>query len=232
MKRTLLLSGAFAAMLSVAACGEKNEVVEDGPVENASAESGVGSNPVSNAAQDATSAAVGAVSAATLGRTTEGFVTNAAIANMYEIAASRLALEKAQNPQVKAYAQKIINDHEKTMKDMQAAVGSAAGVTPPTAMDERRQGMVDNLRQAPAGQFDGVYVAQQIAAHGEDVTLHRTYADAGDNAALKQIAARHLPILEGHLQSARTLEQAVGGQGAQGGQAGAQGGSNAGGAQR
>ena len=51
MKRTLMISGAFAAALALPACGEKNEVVEDGPVENASAQSGVGSNPVSNAAQ-------------------------------------------------------------------------------------------------------------------------------------------------------------------------------------
>ena len=213
MKRTLLISGAFAAMLAVAACGEKNEVVEDGPVENASAESGVGSNPVSNMAQDAASAGVGTASAVTLGRTTGGFVTNAAIADMYEIAAARLAAEKAQNPELKKYAQRLMSDHEKTMGEMKTAMGSAgADVTPPTAMDERRQGMVDNLRQAPADQFDRVYVAQQVAAHNEDVTLHRTYAENGDNAQLKQLAAKHLPTLEQHLQMAQAMERQMGAQ--------------------
>lgn len=217
MKRTLLITGASALLLA-AACSEKSEVVEDGPVENASAESGVGSNPVSNMAQDATSAAVGTVSAATLGRTTEGFVTNAAIADMYEIESSRLALKQAQSPELKKFAQRMIDDHTKMAAQMKTAAGSAQGVTLPTAMDERRQGMIDNLRQAPAGGFDEVYRTQQTAAHGESLTLHQTYAENGDNPQLKALAAQHTPMIQQHLEMVRGM----GGNG--GGQGGAQGG--------
>ena len=211
MKRTLLLSGAFAAMLAVAACGEKNEVVQDGPVENASAQSGVGSNPVSNAAQDAASGAVGAASAATLGRTTEGFVTGAAIGDMYEIESSKLALEKAQSADLKKYAQKIIDDHTKMSADLKKAAGTAQGVTVPTALDERRQGMIDNLRQAPAGGFDEVYRNQQIASHEESLAFARTYAEAGDNAALKAHATKGAPMIEAHLNTVRGMGGQSGG---------------------
>jgi len=211
MRHALMLSGALAAALTLAACGERNEVVEDGPVENASAESGVGSNAASNTVQDAASAAVGTVSAATLGRTTGGFVTNAAIGDMYEIESSRLALKQAQSPELKKYAQRMIDEHTKSSADLKAAVGSAQGVTIPTAMDERRQGMIDNLRQAPAGGFDEVYRAQQIAAHEENATLHRTYADAGDNAAVKALAAKHLPMIEQHLQQIQAMSGGKGG---------------------
>ena len=216
MKRALLISGASALMLVAAACGEQNEPVEDGPIENASAQSGVGSNPVSNTVQDATGAAVGAASAATLGRTTEGFVTNAAISDMYEIQSSRLVAEKSQNAELKKMAQQIISDHEKSSAELKTAAGAAQGVTVPTAMDERRQGLVDNLRQAPADQFDRVYLGQQTAAHSEAVTLYRTYSENGDNQQLKAFAAKTLPVLERHLQMARSMEgQAGGGQGGQ-----------------
>ena len=209
MKRTLLVSGAFAAMLAVAACGEKNEVVEDGPVENASAQSGVGSNPASNMAQDAASGAVGAVSAVTAGRTTPGFVGGAANGDMYEIESSKLALQKAKNPELKKYAQRMIDEHTKTSADLKAAAKGAGDVVIPTAMDERRQGMVDNLRQAPADGFDQVYIGQQTASHTENVELHQTYAENGDNPALKALAAKHLPMITQHLQQIR----AMGGQG-------------------
>ena len=205
MKRTLMISGAFAAALALTACGEKNEVVEDGPVENASAESGVGSNPASNMAQDAASAAVGTVSAVTAGRTTPGFVGGAANGDMYEIESSKLALQKATNPQLKQYAQRMIDEHTKTSADLKAAAGSVEGVVIPTKMDERRQGMVDNLRQAPANGFDAVYIAQQTASHQENVELHQTYADAGDNPALKALAAKHLPMITQHLQQIRAM---------------------------
>lgn len=223
MKRTLMLSGAFAAMLALAACGEKSEVVEDGPVENASAESGVGSNPVSNMAQDAASAAVGTTSAVTLGRTTEGFVTNAAIADMYEIESARLAAKQAQSPELKQFAQKILDDHTKMSGDLKKAAGGAQGVTVPTAMDERRQGMIDNLKQAPAGNFDQVYRTQQVAAHQESLTLHQTYAENGDNPQLKALAAQHTPMIRMHLERVQGMQ---GGQGGQGG--GQQGGGGSG----
>jgi len=213
MKRSLLISGAFAALFAVAACGEKAEVVEDGPVENASAESGVGSNPVSNAAQDAASGAVGAVSAATLGRTTEGFVANAAISDMYEIEAGRLASTTATNADLKKHGQQMVTDHTKMSAELKTAAATAQGVTLPTAMDERRQGMIDNLKQA-GPRFDEVYREQQIASHNESLTLARTYAEAGDNAALKAHATKGTPIIQNHLQMVEAMGKGAAASGA------------------
>ncbi len=212
--RILVLSFASAAALALGACGERNEPVEDGPVEAASAKSGVGSNPASNTVQDAASAAVGSASAATLGRTTEGFVTNATVSNLFEIESGRLAQERAQNPALKTFAAQIIKDHTAMMGEMKTALGSGGTVTPPTAMDERRQGMIDNLRQAPAGGFDAVFRAQQIAAHEESLTLHRTYAENGDNPQLKALAAKGAPMIQAHLEQVRAIPESGGGAGA------------------
>jgi putative membrane protein len=217
MKRTLALTTALAAAIAVAACQDRSG--EDaGAVENASAESGVGSNPASNTVQDAAGAAVGAAGAAVAGRTTEGFVTNAAIADMYEIEAGRIASERAKSADLKAFGKMLVTDHTKMSGDMKAAMGSAgANVTIPTQMDERRQGMIDNLKQAPADAFDGVFIAQQVAAHQESLTLHQTYAQNGDNAALKALAAKHTPMIEQHLNKVRAMEGKGGGNAGGGG---------------
>jgi putative membrane protein len=212
IRRLLVSTVALSAALAVAACGERNEGVEDGAVESASAESGVGSNPLSNTVQDAASGMVGAVSAAAA-RTADLYVPAAAISDMYEIESSRIALERSQNADVKRFAQTMIDHHTKTTATLKQAAGGA-DVQLPTAMDERRQGLVDNLRQAPAGGFDGVYKAQQIAAHEEALTLHRTYAEHGENAALKAAATAAVPIVEQHLTAARALPE--GGQAAAG----------------
>lgn len=209
MKRTLFISGAFAALLAVSACSERAEVVEDGPVENASAESGVGSNPVSNSVQDAASGAVGAASAATLGRTAQGFVTGAAMGDRFEIESSRLALQQAQSADLKRYAQTMIDDHTRMSAELKTAAATAEGVTVPTALDERRQGLLDNLRQTPAGGFDAAYRTQQIASHEEALAFARTYADAGDNAALRAHAVKGAPMIQNHLQ----MVQAMNGEG-------------------
>lgn len=206
IRRLLVPSVALSAAIALAACGERNEAVEDGPVESASAESGLGSNPVSNTVQDAAAGVVGAASAAAA-RTADLYVPAAAVSDMYEIESSKIALQRSQNADVKKFAQMMIDHHTKTTAALkQAAAG--ADVQLPTAMDERRQGLVDNLRQAPAGGFDGVFKAQQIAAHEEALTLHRTYAEAGENAQLKAAAAAAVPIVEQHLTAARALPEA------------------------
>ena len=206
MKRTLALTAAALAALSLAACNQNQGEDE---VAEASAESGVGSNPASNTVQDATGAAVGAASAATLGRTTGGYVSNAAEGDMYEIEAANIALQRSENAEIKKLAQMIKDDHTKAAAEMKTAVGSAGGdVQMPTKLDERLQGFLDNLKQAPADQFDKVWLTQQEAAHEEALTLHRTYADVGDNAALKAHAAKSAPIIEKHLEHVRKLDNA------------------------
>ena len=207
MKRTLALTTAIAAALTLSACNR--EAGGEDEVANASAESGVGSNPASNTVQDAAGAAVGAASAATLGRTTGGYVSNAAEADMYEIQAAEIAMKMSKNAEIKKLATMIKTDHTKAAAEMKTAVGSAGGdIQMPTKLDERRQGMIDNLKQAPADGFDKVYLTQQEAAHEEALTLHRTYADVGDVAALKAHAAKNAPIVEGHLNMVKKLDEA------------------------
>jgi putative membrane protein len=112
---------------------------------------------------------------------------------------------------VKQFAQRMIDHHTQMSNELKTAVGqSGAQITLPTQLDERRQGMVDNLKQAPANNFDDVYANQQVAAHTEAVELVETYANNGDNAALKAHATKGLPMIRQHLEQARALENAAG----------------------
>jgi len=197
MKRALYLAAAATAVLSLAACN-KNDAANPGQTE-----------PV-NAAQDAVGAVVGQTSAATLGANTlGGYVTNAAIGDMYEIQAGKLAADKAQSADVKALAKMIVTDHTAASNEMKP-LASAAGQTPPTELDQRRKGMIDNLTAASGADFDKVYLTQQVAAHEEAVTLHSGYADNGDTAPLKAHAAKVLPKIQAHLERARALASQAG----------------------
>ena len=210
MKRTLALTAAALAALSLAACNQNQGEDE---VAEASAESGVGSNAVSNTVQDATGAAVGAASAATLGRTTQGYVSNAAEGDIYEVQAADIAMSRSNNAAIKELAGMIKKDHSKAAQEMMEAVKAAPDATIPPKLDERRQGFIDNLKQVPADQFDSVWLTQQEAAHEEALTLHRTYADVGDVAPLKAHAAKTAPIIEKHLEAVRKLDNANAGGG-------------------
>lgn len=190
-----LLVGVAAVALTLSACQRNETETAEGPGQT---------EPV-NKAQDAMSTAVGAVSAATLGQTVEGYVSNAAIGDMYEIEAGKLAQEKGQSPAVKEFGAMIVKDHTAASSEMKPLV-TAAGQTPPTEMDERRKGLIDNLRAANGADFDTAFIAQQVSAHEEALNLHNGFAQDGGDAGLKAFAAKTAPVIQKHLEQVRGMQ--------------------------
>jgi putative membrane protein len=198
MKSAMLITVAAATALSLAACQKTDS-------QPTAAEPGT-TNEAVNAAQDATSAAVGAVSASTMGQvSTDSFVTNAAIGDMYEIEAGKIAQQKGQSAGVKAFGKSMVTAHTAMTNELKPLI-TAAGKTPPTGLDERRKGMIDNLNAASPADFDKVYLAQQEAAHDETLTLMKGYADNGEDAGLKAAAAKAVPMVQAHLDEVRKLQ--------------------------
>ena len=199
MKRAFLLTAAAAAALSLAACNKPAAT----PATTPAAET---ATDATNAAQDAVGAAVGQTSAATLGsHDTGAFVSNASQSDMYEIQAGNIAATRAKNADVKAFGKSMVVQHTAMANEMKPLI-TAAGQTPADKLDERRQGFIDNLKTASAADFDKTYIDQQVAAHGEALTLMQGYADAGGDAGLKAGAAKAVPKVQMHLDKAKSIQ--------------------------
>jgi len=200
MKRAYLLCAAAVSALALTACNRQEAATND---------ANPGQSQPVNAAQDAVGAAVGQVSASTMGaNTADGFVTNAATSDMYEIQAGKLAQEKGQSADVKAFGKMMVTDHTAMSNELKAAA-KAANISLPTELDQRRKGMIDNLTAASGADFDKTYLAQQEAAHGEAHTLVTGYAENGDNAALKALAQKAAPKIQAHHDRVKQLQQKV-----------------------
>ena len=201
MSRNLILSS--VALLALAACGEAEDATTT--AETAATDAAADATV---AVDDTATAATDAVAPATDTRTASGYATAAALGDMFEIESSRIALEKAKSPEVKQFAQMMIDGHSKTSAEMKSALASAGiEVTLPAALDERRQEMLTELRGKAAMEFDTAYLDQQTKAHGEALDLHRAYADAGDNAPLKAFAASTAPIVQQHIDMVKKLDK-------------------------
>jgi putative membrane protein len=126
---------------------------------------------------------------------------------MYEVTAGKIALQRSQSPDVKAFAQHMVDAHTKTTDTLKGIIASnSIMVTPPAHVDDRRQGMLDNLRGASSADFDRRYIAQQVAAHKEADILMRGYAKSGDSAPIKAFAADTDKAVKMHLAMAEKLD--------------------------
>lgn len=164
-----------------------------------------------NATQDATSGVVGQTSAITMGaNTVDGFVTGLGTGNMYELEAAKIAAAKSTNADVKALAAMITKDHTAAGEKLGTAAAAAApNVAIPTALDERRKGLIDNLNAATPGDFDKVYLDQQVAAHNETLTLLNGFDDNTDAPALATLARELIAPVTAHRDRAQALLDAM-----------------------
>jgi putative membrane protein len=162
-----------------------------------------------SAMKDSTAGMVGTVSAE-MTSTTKGFVTAAATSDMYEVTAGKVALQRAQSPDVKAFAQKMVDAHTMTTQKLKSILASHnVDAAPPAHVDTRRQAMLDDLRGAKAADFDHRYITQQVAAHKEADILFRGYAKDGDNNAIKDFAATTDKDIKMHLSMAQQLNNSI-----------------------
>jgi putative membrane protein len=131
------------------------------------------------------------------------YMQMAASSDLFEIQSSQLALQMSQNAAVRAFAQMLIADHTRMSNEMRLAAATA-GLPPPTpALMPQHAQMLEQLRTSQP--FDLAYRDVQIAAHQQALQLHQNYASSGDNPALRTLAARAVPVIQGHMAHAQTL---------------------------
>jgi putative membrane protein len=140
--------------------------------------------------------------------TTDDFVKEVAVSDMFEIESSKLAEQKGTS-QEKTFAQQMITDHTKTSDELKSMVkGGKVQATLPTALDSSHQSKLDKLKDASGKDFSSDYNSYQVSAHKDAVSLFDRYAKGGDNAELKDWAGKTLPTLRHHLEMAQELGKA------------------------
>jgi putative membrane protein len=134
-----------------------------------------------------------------------GFMAMAASSDQFEIQSSQMALQMSQNPQVRSFAQMMIDHHTRTTAEL-TTIAQANGMTPPPpTLMPNHQAMLSRIQAAGPGQFDAAYKQEQIMSHQEALTLMQNYASGGDTPALRDFATRTSPVIQQHLTQAQTL---------------------------
>ena len=140
--------------------------------------------------------------------TTADFVHELGMSDMFEIQSSTLAQQKATDAATKAFAAQMIADHTKTTNELKAMIADGTvKETAPTAMSSAQQSMVDKLKGESGADFTSQYHSDQVSAHKDAVSLFDRYAKGGDNAKLKDWAAKTAPTLQHHLDMAQNLNK-------------------------
>jgi len=139
---------------------------------------------------------------------TTDFVQKAAMSDMYEVEAGKIASQKGQTAPVKGFGEMMVDAHSKTTEELKGIVASEKiKVDLPETLDAKHQKLINDLNAASTADFDKTYAKQQVDGHQDAVNLFDSYAKKGDNAALKAFAQKTLPVIQQHLDEAKKLPQ-------------------------
>jgi putative membrane protein len=134
------------------------------------------------------------------------FIRKAAEGNLEEIQTAHIALQRSQDPQVRAYAEKIANDHAKANADLQK-IAAAKGVEMPTSLTPHKDHMNQRLLEKSPGKIDRELVDHWVKDHKEDIKQYDSEAKKAKDPQVNQYAASQLPILQEHLSGAQALNK-------------------------
>ncbi|APL94588.1 DUF4142 domain-containing protein [Sphingobium indicum] len=143
--------------------------------------------------------------------TTTFYIPQAAIGDMYEMEAGKIAMVRARAPEVKAFARMMVADHQRSSDRLRRFVAdNPVNIAIPQNIDARRRAMLGQLNGAGDQEFDSVYVGQQAAAHLEAFNLQSSYARRGDYPALRKMAGEMVPVIAAHRKQAEALDARFG----------------------
>lgn len=136
------------------------------------------------------------------------FMNDAAPGGLAEVQLGELAVKKASDAKVKAFAQQMVEDHSKAGEKLQALAEQKKVKLPPGVLPQAKQTQ-EKLAKLNGEEFDRAYVQAMVTAHEKDVAAFAAVAKNATDADVKEFAAQTLPTLKQHLEMIHGLAQSM-----------------------
>lgn len=141
---------------------------------------------------------VAAVAAATATPADRAFVAKVSQGGMFEVAAGKLAIQKASTQDVRDFAAAEVHDHI-LVGDKLKAISASEGVDVASTLDAEFAGKLSHLQSLSGPAFDAAYMADMAALHDADGAAFAKESVSGGSAAYRAFGAETHLIVERHI---------------------------------
>ena len=132
----------------------------------------------------------------------ESFLRKAAAGGAAEVELGNLAKDRAPDPDVKQFAQKMVTDHSRANDELKR-LAQKKGVTISDMPDSTSKRELDRLSKLSGAEFDKAYSKLMVSDHEKDVSEFEKESKNAKDPDVKDFAAKTLPTLRDHLRMAR-----------------------------
>ena len=137
------------------------------------------------------------------------FVHKALEGGMAEVELGQLALTKTSDPDIKNFAQKMVDDHTKLGDDMKG-VAQQVGVKVPTKLSKKDEAIKAKLSALDGTAFDQAYIKDMVKDHEQDEKEFKDESQMAAIPAVKQAATKGEHVIHEHLEMITQIAESKG----------------------
>jgi putative membrane protein len=137
----------------------------------------------------------------------QAFVTKALEGGMAEVELGKLAADKSQSPDVKQFAQKMVNDHSQMGDKWLKPVAQQLGVSEPKGPSKKDKKLIEKLQGLSGQEFDTAYIQAMVKDHKDDLKEFQSESEAAQDPNVKQVATQGTKVISQHLQMIEQIAQ-------------------------
>ena len=135
----------------------------------------------------------------------EDFIKDAVSGGLMEVELGRYAQQNAQNPRVRNFGAMMVRDHSKANDELKALL-TQKNIPVPATMEDKHHDKMTDIQKKTGADFDKDYISEMVDDHEKDVDKFKKQAENGTDPELKSFAAKTLPILLMHQDSAKKIK--------------------------
>ena len=143
-------------------------------------------------------------------RPTREFAQAAASSDQYEILAADTALAQSNDSEVRAFAARMLQDHQQLGQALRDAAVRSGLKPPEMAMSADQAQLLGALQSVSGNEFDTLYLKQQTLAHQSALAVEQMYAKSGNDPNLRQLANSAVPLISSHGEMAKEAAAKLG----------------------
>jgi putative membrane protein len=139
----------------------------------------------------------------------QAFVSKIAGVGMGEVELGRLAVDKAASREVKAFGQRMIDEHTKAGNELKA-IAQRKNLAWPAGPAADLTALKDRLAKMSGAAFDRAYIDAMVNGHREVAEVMRKESQSGSDPEVKAWATKALSTVQAHLNHALDQQRELG----------------------
>ncbi len=126
-----------------------------------------------------------------------------------EVQMGRLAHDRASNPAVRDFGDRMSKDHSALISQVKKWA-SQNDVSVSSQIHSADRTHIDELAKLSGKDFDRRYIEMMLKDHQKDIAEVQDFVSSGEQSSFKDLAKTSLPVLENHLRIAENIAGQIG----------------------